>query len=699
MNSQPPLHHVAPQHETALPLAARGAEHDAFSDFLRILWRNKFILIASVLACLGLGIFALSRTTPIYTANTQILIDSQEQRILDADAVLMDGALTSATMPTAVAIIGSRNILSGVVEDLRLGQYPEFAGNPETGATYSPAQLVTALRNRLGVWQEGPSYVINLDFKSQDPVLAATVVNAVADSYIASRLDERLDATRRASAWLDTRVTELREEVDRAESAVVDKRSSNLSLDQSSVEMANQQLAQLGAAMSAAQADRLAVEARYANLQKLVTERGAAGAAQQVPNPVTADLQSHLLALRQQVNLLRATLTPDSAQIRNLEVAIRSAERSLSDEFQNYLAAARNEVAVARDRETSLGDSVRALEERIVANSRAAIELSQFEREAEAIRTLYETFLVRLNETRAQEVVERTKARVISRADVPDWPSSPRKALILAASLLLGGMLGIGLVALRELLNRVYRTPDDVVEGLDLPVLASVPRRRGQAASVSRILADPASGFSEQIRQLRTSLLFSYGGKPPRTVMVTSSAQGEGKTTVVLALAQMSGLVGRKAIVIEADLRAPSIAEAFNWKVEHDIVSTLLGTSELDEAIRRDPTDNFDVLPCGARQMANTADALSSDQFRALIDKLKSRYDLVLIDTPPVLAVADAGAIGRLADASLYVLRANHTRRPAARRGLAGLAEVGVKISGIVLTMTDQKEKNLYPKT
>lgn len=698
------------------PQAYQEVDQVAVGDLARTLWRHRFLLAAALAGCILLAVFALGRMTPTYTAGAQILLDSREQRVLDAGAVLSESALDNATIATAVALIGSRELIAGVVDELGLAGSADLppdmtqasaprrlldevlalVGRPVEEAppvALSRAQLTGALRSRLVVRREGASHIIALTFESGDPDFSARVVNAVADAYVESQLSDLLGATRRATAWLETRTAELRADVEEAEAAAARRRAENLALDQSGLEIANQQLADLGGRLTEARVDRLALESRHEHLRRIMTESGVAAASEIISTPVTLDLRGQLLALRREANLLSSRFGAGSPQLRDVEIDRVSIEAALAAEFETHMAGLQSEIAIARDRERSLQDSLRAVEARIVANSLAFTELNQLERDAEAVRGIYETFLIRLNETRAQEAIERTSARVISPATPPAGPSAPRRSLTLAASGVAGVLLGLGLVVARELLRRVYRTSAEAEADLGLPVVAAIPRKRSWSLKelTRRIGAEPHSDAVEELRRLRTALLFSGGAPAPRTVMLTSSARGEGRTTVALALAHLCGLAGRKAIVVEADLRAPAIARAFGWTQGPDIVAALRDPEQLDAAIRRVEAAGFDVLPCGPGRTANeaesAADALSVDALRGLMDRLATRYDVILIDAPPALVSADAQAIGQLADACFYVIRAERTDRALARRGVAALSEAGGFVPRLVMNM------------
>lgn len=688
---------------------AAGAAPDLvdMGGILRLVWRRKWIVIGAALAAFALALVAASQMTPMYTATAQVMLDTRQQRVTTTEEVVSEIELSDAAVLSEVAIIRSNLLLERVVRALGLAEIPEFSselvapplwrrwlGAEAPAEPPSLARIVLEMKERLDARQEGISYVISISFTAKEAALAARIANAISQAYIEGQLEERSQATRRATAWLDERVSALKSQVQAAEAAVEAYKAENLALEGGGVEAMQQQLIELSSRLAAARADRLGAEARARRVQELVARDGLAAAADVAASALIGTLRERRAELQQEAANLATRYGPAHEAVVHVRAQHESVEAALASEVEKYVEGLRNEAEIAAIREQSLAESVRGLEGRIIEISQSSIQLRQLEREAEALRLVYESLLARVKETRTQEAIAQADARIVSRADLPEGPSSPRTKLLAGFGGVMGAALGLAIVFLLEIIANTFRSSAELESSLRLPVLASIPLAawRQPARLLQDLEANPFSPYAERIRQLRTALMFARADRPPKTVMITSSTKGEGKTTTALALAHMSARMGKAAIIVDCDLRRPFLHQAFAWDVGRgDLVSVLQGQTPLEEAIYRDEGHGFDILPT-AHPMANAADALSSDRFARLLAELAGRYDLVLIDTPPILAVSDACVIGRHVDSAVYLVRWNHTEVAAVKRGIATLADLDTPISGIAFTMVRDGE-------
>ena len=346
---------------------------------------------------------------------------------------------------------------------------------------------------------------------------------------------------------------------------------------------------------------------------------------------------------------------------------------------------------------------MRAQQKAVLAQARSEIRLRQLEREAEASRALYETFLGRLQETQEQQSLQNADARVLSRAEPPTAPDAAGRARIVLAAAFGGALLGAGVIFLLDRLNNTFRSVGELEASTGLPVLASIPSlgtRKKRPYILDFIRSRPNSSLAEATRNLRTSILFSDVKTPPRVVMFTSAVPGEGKSTTSLLVALTSSQMGKSAIVVDCDLRLPTIAESFGTDdASHGLLSVLAGETALDKAIHRDPHSTLHALttrPAEVRGRVIAADILASEQFRRLVRELREKYDLVILDSPPTLAVTDARIVAALADTVVFAVRSGQTPRDETLAGLRELQSVRAPIAGVVLTMVDEKRGGLY---
>ena len=323
------------------------------------------------------------------------------------------------------------------------------------------------------------------------------------------------------------------------------------------------------------------------------------------------------------------------------------------------------------------------------------------EREAQANRTLFETFLNRFKQTSSQEDLQTADARLISTANLPTDAVFPKPKVMIPLSIIIGFGLGVMLALLMEYLDRGFRSMEQVEQHNDLSPLGLIPELatvKGAANILPQdFVADkPTSVYAEAIRTVRTALLLTDNfGTTARSVLITSSQPSEGKTSFTLSLARLSAMSGQKIIVIDCDLRRPNVHRGLNLQNKMGMVDILLGTHKLDEVIQKDKRSGVDVVSTG-RNVPNPADLLASENMRKLIADLKTRYDLVIIDSPPVLAVADARVLSQLADKTVFLTRWAETPRDVVLMAVKQLASNGANLAGILLTRVNLKKNARY---
>ncbi len=720
----------------ALPRAdlrdSPGADEDMISlrEIVSTIWREKWVPMITSILCLVVAIVAVSQLEPRYRAAASVMFGTQKANVINLQEILTDPEFSKDTLQNEVEVLRSTSLIERVVEEMRLREDPEF--NPKLAAPGPrlPAVLANVAR-RLGLEAPpsppvGPeeirrretltaidrvlagltlrpiagTRVIEISFAADDPRMAAGVVNTIADQYIVDQLVAKLQTTRSAIDWLTGRVEEARQRLQEAEEAVETLRASLSETAGQSFELTQQQLVALNAALSAARGHAAQVAAQYQRLTGALVDGADMGAITEFrDSPLIRSYRDGESELARRLATLSA-FHPERARVEAELADVRARVRA---EAESVVAAVGIDLEAARAQERSLAGAVRELETKGLAQSRDQVRLRQLEREAEASRQLYEAMLSRLKETSEQVELQEANARVLSPADVPLAPENSRKKLIVAMAAVLGLVSGIGLVFLREQLSDTFRAPRQILAGTGQPVLATLPsigRRRTRAEVIRRLRDRPGSSLAEAVRDLRTSALFAEGAAPPKVVMFTSSVPREGKSTTALLVALTSRQMGKSTIVVDCDLRRPAAARAMQTAARPGLLAALAGAATLDEAIHEEPDTGLHLLmpldndPPGT---VNAADLLASDRFRDLIRALSARYDLVVLDTPPTLVVADARILCPAADAVVYVVRWDHTPRGAVAEGLRELAAVGAPLRGVALTMVNEVRAARYP--
>ncbi|MEL6640099.1 MAG: polysaccharide biosynthesis tyrosine autokinase [Pseudomonadota bacterium] len=699
-------------------------------------WRRKWMIMLCMFGFAALFFAAVSQVTPQYTARASVMLDPRSVQVLSSDDVVSDLTLNNALLDTEVSVLRSNILLEEVISQLDaafleqldpantvpsmmdrarsavrtqmrnasrfiLGGADDAAANV---ATVDPEvqrmrRLVGAIRQSLTVWREGQSYLISVSLETPNPTLSMVVANTVTETYISRQLDDRRSAVRGATRFLEDRVELLRAGVEEAEEAVGDFRINQLAESGLSQSTIDQQLLDLSTQLALARADLSQTQARFAQIQTVIENRGISAAADLLTSPFVISLRQQQSELGRERADLMTRVRADHPDRRRVDAQISLVTEELRAEVQKILATMRNDVEVARSRAESIQLSLSDMEGRSADMSRTNVELRQLEREADAVRENYQTMLNRLNETRSTEQLQRADARMVERAIAPGGPSSPRVTLITA----FGGAVGlsIGLIATFTMMmsNVGFKRASQVEKVTGLPVLASLLKVDWSSyPTVLRALRkNPYGGFAERLRQLRTALsLEAQNPDAGACVMVTSSLASEGKTATALSLAQLEVLANRSCVVLDLDLRKSRIAQTFGYQAKTDLVGTLLQNQPLEDAIYTLPEYGFDILTV-SESTPQLMDLVTNAQWAALIADLKSRYDLVLIDTAPVMLVSDTHRLVKLVDYILVLVRQNETRQRAVVDSARKLEDMGANAMAAVLSVTDPStEKQAY---
>jgi polysaccharide biosynthesis transport protein len=593
----------------------------------------------------------------------------------------------------------------GMLAWLGLGDDRPAAEGIAPGGTISPELVMEAaaaiLLEDLEVEQYGDTYAIMISYSSTDPERASRVANKFAEIYVKDQLAIKQAATARASTWLSERITELRQQVLQAEAAVETYRAEHGLLDSKGTRLNEEQLARLNQDLIMVRAERAERDARL----RLIRDLRASGeslhsAPEIVASPVIANLRQQQQALQRQEAQLSQEFGPRHPQIVQLQAEKDELATKIDLEVQNIIRSLENQVSVARVREQALQDNLEAAMAQSADRNQADVQLRMLEREAEANRSLYTAFLNRFKELNEQQDLLEAGARVMSKAGVPDEPSFPRPKLMIAAGFTSSLMLGTLFAFLRERFDSGLRSGRQVEHVLGLPRLGFVPSVRGlgrRGELPSYLVARPQSAYAEAIRAVQIGLYLSNVDDPPRVILITSSLPGEGKTTLAMSLAVSAAGSGHKTVIVDLDLRRPKVAKMLDWESgSPGLVEYMAGQASLEDIIRSDPSQpKLDLIPI-RRLAANPTDLLASRKMTALLEELRERYELIILDSAPILGISDAKIAARLADAVLFAVRWGKTKEEVALSGLEGLFESHANVAGAVLTQVNLRRHARY---
>lgn len=673
------------------------------------LWRGKWIItICALLAMLIGGYYAFGVATPRYSATTTLALEVRGSQIVDIESVISGVSSDDASLNTEIEVIKSRKLGEQLVQRLSLTEDPEF--NPRV-STEPPAFLPSVLGQWLDVdvvngeelvptlierWvgfslpEEDTlterqvfdetvdnvmevisaalirnTFVFSVSVKTTDPQKSVLMANTLADIYIADQIAVKFEATENAVTWLSERVTDLEVELKSREDEIKELRAGSSLVTPEGLAALNQQASDMSDRLSDLRTAAEGAEARLDALRDLQLNGNLDAMQAAFPDPV----------LRRLFN--------------DISNGGRDSRSLFDDRFELLVQREANDTQRAVAQAASLEASYDDLQEEITFKTQDLVELQQVERETEATRVLYETFLARLKETTVQRGLQEADARVLS-PSINGRYVEPRKPMILALSLVLGSMIGVGIVLLQQFLHNGFRTAEDLERHTGISVMGQIPRLPSSKRTqlIPYIKDKPTSAASEAIRNLRTSVLLSNIDTPPKVIMSTSSIPGEGKTTQALALAHNFVGLGRKVLLIEGDIRRRTFSQYFKNTPEGGLISALSGDKPLEDVVFSDPDLGADIL-MGEKSSVNAADLFSSDRFQEFMDYVRKAYDVVIIDTPPVLVVPDARVIGQSADAIIYSVKWDKTAKAQVDEGIRQFATAKLRITGFALSQID----------
>lgn len=720
------LHKVEPEPVAYLPPAPN--DDMPAGDFdLRALFRvflaRRLVILGTIVLGLTLAGIVVLQLTPVYSASTLIMVGQRENKVLDPEALITGLNNDSATIENQIQILRSWTLVERVAAKLNLARDPEFNArgarrsllsrlNPLTwlapaapkvprGAAAKPGvdpAIIKSVGSRLTVAAVGRSSVIKVTFESSDRAKAAMIADAIADQYIVDQLETKFDASKRTSDWLNERLAQLAEQVRVAENAVEQYKDDNgISSGKDGGNLATEQVSEINGQIVLARSNLSEQEAKYRQVEKLLRAGGSVDA-------IAAVINSSLISgLRtQQADLLgkEAELATKYGDRHPQMIALRDQKKGLDAkievEIKRITRNLANEVAVARTRVSSLEGSLNQMQGTATVQGKASIKLRELEREVQASRTLYDTFQARSKQTEDKEKIQAADSRRLDKAQIPNEASFPNKTMIMGVTLFGSAVMGMLIALMMERLDNGFRTGVEVERMLRVSNLAVTPMLKGVKHVADRVVQKPLSAFSESIRSLHAGLQLSNIDRPPKVILVTSSVPNEGKTSIAVSLGRLAAKGGSRVILIDGDLRHPSVGRMFSpRRPDAGLVEVLAGKRDLASVLHRDPISPLEFLPVSSTP-SNPADILTSNAMRKLVEFLRQHYDLIIIDAAPVLPVSDTRLLSRLADKVVYVVKWDATPREAVLSGFKLLRDANADIAGTILNQADLRRHALY---
>jgi succinoglycan biosynthesis transport protein ExoP len=711
-----------------VPVTSRGSilsenveEEPAIRNIWRILVRRRWLIVLTILALTGSAIGVISSLTPRYTAEALLMVGDQQPKMLDLQAVVT--GLEADVTESEIQVIRSRRIARMVIEKLNLMNDPDFMP-PKHRASWlsnvqqevsqvwtetsqwlglsrpppkTPAGLenetaishaIDSLIKHLSVTAKGRSRAVSVTFESTSPQIAAQVTNAVVQSYIQDELDNKMLANVQANQWLTARVADLRSQVIGTDRLVQQRRSDAGITEGKQVDLINEQISSLSEQLILAEADEAQADSKVGEARR--SSQTGTAISDVAASPVIQKLRGDQAELHQKIANASQRMGEKNPALIQLQAQLAANTAALNNETSRVVSGLVSSSSSAHSRTEALRRALTSLKQEAGKTGAADVEINAQEREAQANHALYDRLLSRAKETSIESGLPQPHAHIISSADLPVRPSFPNTPLTLALSLVGAILVALLLVLGLESIDQGFRDLVQVEATLGVSALGFIPKLRPNEFPETYVLAKPFSAYAEAIRGIYTSLILSDVDHPPKVVLITSSLPSEGKSATAIALARLAARSGKRVVIIDSDLRNPRVHLEFGVPIKPGLADYLANRAPIEEVLLKDRESDALVLPPGTFA-PNPTDMFSSDNMKRLLQALSSKFDLIILDSAPLLAVSDTRNLCRLADKVLFVIRWQHTRRAAAVPAVRQILAAGGNMAGVLLTMTDMK--------
>jgi exopolysaccharide transport family protein len=720
-----------------MPYGQQGAGYPTASaadsplrDNLRILIKRKWVAIGTTVLIVGAVAIATLRSTPIYEAVGSIAINKSDPMLINFKDSGSEGVeyYDPSDLDTEARILRSDLLALQVIRQLNLDRLPEFGGTGKTSPSTIPmttdtlsddapktSQALATFKGSLRVSVVPNTRIIDIFYRSPDRELAARIVNTLTSTYIEQNFKTRFESTMQTSDWLSKQLVDLQMKVETSQEKLVQYQKDHeiLGTDEKQ-NITTEKLDTLNKELTAAESTRMQKESLYRLVEAGNPDSvSAAASSSLVSGAGTSSTSSLLERLREQqadLKIQAAQLStqfgPSYPKVAQLNGQLKEIDVQIQIEMHKVVAHLRSDYQAALQQENMLRDALEKQKKEANQLNESAIEYSLLKRDVDSNRTLYEGLLEKLKEAGVTAGLKSNSFRVVDVARVPTFPVEPSLPRNVAFALALGLSTGVGLAFLLEGVDNTVRTPEQAQAISGLPSLGIIPmgsravldtitrRARLALAPSSEVVelitqARPQSQMAESYRALRTSLLLTSVGAPPKVILVTSALPQEGKTTTSINVAIVLAQKGSRVLLIDADLRRPSIHKTLGMPPRAGLSNVLTGNACLEDTIVETSIwPNLFVLPAGTPP-PNPAELLASATMKDVLASLKENYDHVVVDTPPTLSVTDAVVVSAQAEAVVLVVRSGQTTKQALRRAKELLTNVNARISGVLLNAVD----------
>src|SRR5688572_142506 len=698
-------------------------------DYVRILHKRRWTALTAFLVVFGAVAVYTFTATPIFSARTQILIENENPNVVKFEEVLDQNKTTNDYYQTQYRILQSRALARRTLDAEQLWEHPHFnrpdytqsmnplvwagaavrgvqawfsgsADSTPSDASESAAQsrVIDAFLRGLSVAPVRNSRLVDVSYRSPHAELSSRIANSLARQYIEQNLEFRFLATREATEFLNARTAEQRKALEKSEQALQQYREKTGAMaleDRQNIVV--QRLADINAAVTRARTERIEKESIYNQIRAIQGNRTAIDTFPAILNNVfIQQLKGQQNELQRQQAQLAEKLGARHPEMVKVQSAIETTDARINAEVQKVVQALHNDYQAALANERSLQASLDQQRAEAQELNRAAIQYGVLQRDATSNQSMFTGLLERSRETGISGELKTSNIRIVDKAETPRRPASPNRLTNLSLALLGGAFLGIGLAFFFEYLDSRIRQPDEIKAHLGLPFLGMIPSFDPKQTTGPPLIGNGMPNeFAEAFRGIRTNVLFSSADAGSKSIVVTSTGPGEGKSVVSANVAKSLALAGQRVLLIDADMRRPKTHELFGVPLEPGLSNVMVGDAKASETVKRTLTPNLWLLTAG-KNPPNPAELLGSKRFREFMETLGQHFDWVIIDSPPVMAVTDASIIAHSATGVVFVVAAEMTNRGPAKAALEQLDSAKAKYVGGILNRVDVRRNAYY---
>jgi polysaccharide biosynthesis transport protein len=703
-----------------------------------------FVLVFSL--CVMCGAIYLYVAPPKFLAQAEILIDTRKSQLFQQQSVVSEETVDTVAVESQIEVLKSQAVAAAVIKSLHLTGDPEFVGSkpgvigsilgylvPRTVPSEADLQqrAQDVFRSKLLPKRVTGTYVIDIGFLSLSPDRAAQIANATAEAYIDDQLEAKYQATRKAGIWLQDRIQELRQQASTAEQAVLDFKKAHNIVDTGGRLIGEQQLAELNSQIVLSRAATAEAKARLNRLSEItanglsnldnVIKSPDAAVADSLHSDVISKLRSSYLDAANQEAIFSGRLGPNHLVVINLRNQMFEYRKSIFDELKRIEETFKSDYQIALAREQSVQKSLAETVAQSQVTNQAQISLKDLDSKAQTYRAIHDSFVQKYMESLQQQSFPYTEARVITLAARPGAKSQPNSMLVMALASASGMLLSFGIALLIDISEGGFRTSEQVESELRASCLAVVPtlkaepvtppsaangmenlvsaRQIGRGGAMAGVLDAPFSRFAEAFRTIKVNIDLSAVARPAKAIGITSTQPNEGKTTVAANLARLISHAGGKAILLDCDLRNPSLTRALAPDAEFGLLDVISGKKLLTDVVWKDPMTSLAFLPMTTKaRLSHTNEILASAGMKKTIEALCQVYDYVLIDLPPLTPVVDVRSTTQIVDSYLFVVEWGKTSVEAVERALSSALMVYENLLGVVLNKADLEAMRNYSR-